>query len=196
MFTGIIEKQGRVRRPGERLLVETDYADLALGESVAVNGCCLTVVEDDGGVALFHLSPETLERTNLGALTEGGTVNLERALQAGARLSGHIVQGHVDGLARLTRVTDEGDCHEIELSLPPSLGRYCVEKGSIALSGVSLTINRVTRQPDGSATISLMIIPHTWTHTTLSSMRIGDQANVEVDILAKYVEAQLGWVSR
>src|SRR5438046_546008 len=135
MFTGIIESVAKVRAHergtgSSRLLIETGFEDLALGESVAVNGACLTVAEvsRSGGEALFCLSPETLARTSLARLAEGSRVNLERALPASGRLSGHIVQGHVDGTAALSAVRLEGESHELEFELPQALGRYCVEK--------------------------------------------------------------------
>ena len=194
MFSGIIEKVGTIKRPvieagNLSLDIETGFTDLTLGESVAVNGVCLTVVTfDAAGLANFFASAETLARTNLGALRAGGVVNLERAVALSTRLSGHVVQGHVDGFATLSAIQAEAGAHKIWLQLPPSLSRYCVEKGSIALDGISLTLNSVEDHQDGSATIGLTIIPHTWTHTNLQSRHAGDVLNVEVDILAKYVE--------
>jgi riboflavin synthase len=120
-------------------------------------------------------------------LKPGSRVNLERAMRADTRLSGHIVQGHVDGLARLHRVEEQTECHLVEFDLPASLSRYCVEKGSIALNGVSLTINRLEPRADG-ARVFITLIPHTWTHTSFSEFQPGDPINVEVDVLAKYVE--------
>jgi riboflavin synthase len=194
MFSGIIETLGRVRGldPSEGNLVltlDTGFPDLTLGESVAVNGTCLTVTSHTpDGRATFYISRESLDRTNLGGLSLGDPVNLERAVALQTRLSGHVVQGHVDGLARLERVTQDAGAHRIVLSLPRALARYCVEKGSIALDGISLTLNGVDDQPDGSALIHLTIIPHTWTATNLHIRRPGDLVNVEADILAKYVE--------
>ncbi len=194
MFSGIIENLGRVRAAdhadGNLILdLDTGFADLTQGESVAVNGTCLTVVTHDAsGRATFYASPETLARTNLGALTAGTLVNLERAVALATRLSGHLVQGHVDGLARLDAVIAEAGAHRIELTLPPNLARYCVEKGSIALDGISLTLNAVSDLPAGDCRIHLTIIPHTWTHTNLQTRRPGDLLNVESDIIAKYVE--------
>jgi riboflavin synthase len=190
MFTGIVEKTGPVRAweratGGATLTVATGYPDLALGESVAVNGVCLTVTEATReGDARFFLSEETLRLTNLsrygGAPSE---VNLERALRLGDRLSGHIVQGHVDGLARMTSARLEGDAWRMELELPRELLHYCVPKGSIALNGVSLTVNQ--REDDG---IALHLIPHTWKITNLCRLQPGDTVNCEVDVLAKHVE--------
>ena len=194
MFSGIIDKVGTIKRAlleagNLSLDIDTGFPDLTLGESVAVNGVCLTVVTfDAAGLANFFASAETLTRTNIGALRTGQTVNLERAVALSTRLSGHVVQGHVDGSATLSAIQSDAGAHKIWLQLPASLSRYCVEKGSIALDGISLTLNSVEDHPDGSATIGLTIIPHTWTHTNLQSRNVGDVLNVEVDILAKYVE--------
>ncbi|AXY21969.1 Riboflavin synthase [Komagataeibacter saccharivorans] len=200
MFSGIIEYQGHVsaaRRLDRDLeiTVETGITDLALGESVAVNGVCLTVTAfDAAGKASFFISSETLDRTALGRIVVGRTVNLERAVTAGTRLSGHIVQGHVDGTARLLEVEKTGEGRRIVFSVPARLRRYLVEKGSITLDGISLTLNEVgTPGAEGSDPdafrIALMIIPHTWDHTTLGTLKAGDAVNVEVDVIAKYVES-------
>ncbi|MFL5814044.1 MAG: riboflavin synthase [Bdellovibrionia bacterium] len=200
MFTGIIETVANVQSAtpapegASRVLLRTPWKaqDIALGESIAVNGVCLTAAEithagNQSSDVLFFLSAETLSRSNLTLLKAGTKVNLERALRADARLSGHIVQGHVDGLARLSRVEEQAECHLMEFDLPSSLSRYCVEKGSIALNGVSLTINRLEPLGDG-ARIFITLIPHTWAHTSFSEFQPGDPINVEVDVLAKYVE--------
>ena len=195
MFSGIIESLGRVRavEPGQkdvRLVLDTSLTDLDLGESVAVNGVCLTVTQGDAaGTAIFFVSPETLDRTTLGRLGAGDRVNLERAVTPTTRLSGHMVQGHVDGTATLASVTPQGDAWALLLDVPQSLRRYCVEKGSIALDGISLTINAIgsSALPDRFS-LSLMIIPHTWEHTTLGLLAAGASINVEVDVIAKYVE--------
>ncbi|MBC7736020.1 MAG: riboflavin synthase [Candidatus Saccharibacteria bacterium] len=194
MFSGIIESLGTVRdatfADGNLMLdLATGFADLTLGESVAVNGTCLTVVQfDAAGLAQFYASPETLNRTNLGTLRAGARVNLERAVSMATRLSGHLVQGHVDGLAVLDSVTPEAGAYKIVLTLPQTLARYCVEKGSIALDGISLTLNAVNDLPGGTCTIHLTIIPHTWAHTNLQTRQPGDVINVESDVIAKYVE--------
>ena len=194
MFSGIVEHIGSVRRAfleagNLSLDLDTGFVDLALGESVAINGVCLTVVTfNDSGLANFFASAETLARTNIGALRSGQIVNLERAVSLSTRLSGHMVQGHVDGFAQMAAIDADAGAYKIKLSLPPTLARYCVEKGSIALDGISLTLNSVEDQPDGSALIGLTIIPHTWAHTNLQSRKVGDVLNVEVDIIAKYVE--------
>jgi riboflavin synthase len=194
MFSGIIEKLGGVStinfdNGAMTCTVATGYPDLELGESVACNGVCLTVAKlSPSGDADFFASSETLARTNLGALKKGAKINLERSVSLNTRLSGHVVQGHVDGLAKLTSVIEEAGAWRLVVNLPAGLGRYCVGKGSIALNGISLTINTLVDRPDGTHDIGLMIIPHTWEHTNLSSLSVGDDLNVEVDVMAKYVE--------
>jgi len=195
MFSGIIERLGRlddlsIAGAARRLTLSTGFGDLTLGESVAVNGVCLTVVRYDaeGGADVF-VSPETLERSNLGAVGVGDWVNLERSVTLSTRLSGHLVQGHVDGKARLSSIANDGEAWRIELSLPQALRAFCVEKGSIALDGVSLTLNAVGEAgADGRFVIAITLIPHTWIHTNLQHRAVGDDLNVEVDVLAKYVE--------
>ena len=194
MFSGIIESLGRIESAdldqGKLILrLATGFADLSLGESVAVNGGCLTVVDfDAAGMAMFYASAETLARSNMGNLAAGGLVNLERAVSLSTRLSGHLVQGHVDGQAELLSIVPESGAYRIALMLPQHLARYAVEKGSIALDGISLTLNAVEDQPDGTARIRLTIIPHTWVHTNLQNRRLGEMLNVESDIFAKYLE--------
>ncbi|MFT9360142.1 riboflavin synthase [Acetobacter okinawensis] len=196
MFSGIIESLGQVLavEQGARSLmleVQTGLADVAEGESIAVNGVCLTAVAPAQNAPVrFFVSGETLDRTMLGALTAGAHVNLERAVTPSTRLSGHIVQGHVDGLARFVGATPVGDARRVEFDVPATLRRYMVEKGSVALDGISLTLNEVGAVHGDVFRIALMIIPHTWEHTTLGTLRAGDAVNVEVDIIAKYVEAQ------
>lgn len=194
MFSGIIERLGRIHRvtPGDGTVqfdVETGFPDLSLGESIAVNGVCLTVTEFDaqGRMSVF-VSPETLRVTALGRLAEGHRVNLERAVTPSTRLSGHIVQGHVDGVGRLDSVEPSGEARVLRFVLPARLRRYCVEKGSITLDGISLTLNRI-EEPEGEVfVVSVTIIPHTWDHTTLGGLAVGDPINVEIDVIAKYVE--------
>jgi riboflavin synthase len=204
MFTGIVQRTGKVAQVtphlggnslGSAMRIETGFPDLTLGESVAVNGVCLTVTEfTSQGHALFFISKETLDRTNLGDLRSDSLVNLERALQAGDRLSGHIVQGHVDGIAILKNIQLQGESHLVEFEIPAEVSRYCVEKGSITLDGVSLTINSIqaadpqSESPSEKAMISITLIPHTWNHTCFQGNQPGDRVNVEVDVLAKYVE--------
>ncbi|HTL13400.1 MAG TPA: riboflavin synthase [Bdellovibrionota bacterium] len=199
MFTGIIEKLGTIeaaeRKGGPnaldlRLSVRTGFKDLALGESVAVSGVCLTVVaaDADSTVAAFDVSVETLRRSNLGEFKAGSVVNLERALLPTTRLSGHWVQGHVDGLATLASITPEGETYRLEVELPADGKKYVVEKGSISLDGISLTVNGLIEDAQGLPRIQLQIIPHTWRETSLHRRKAGDRLNVEWDILAKYVE--------
>lgn len=156
---------------------------LETGESVAVNGACLTVLEPSAEGFSADVSPETLERTNLGALKAGDPVNLERALTLSQRLGGHLVSGHVDGVGVIRRLERQGDYHLLEVAAPASVTRYCIEKGSIAIDGISLTINEV----NGSA-IACMIIPHTMEATNLGTRRVGDRVNLEADLIGKYVE--------
>jgi len=195
MFTGIVERLGNVReatktRDGLETWVETGFADLTLGESVAVNGVCLTVAKFRGapsaGLVKFFLSSETLDKTAHASLRAEQKVNLERALPANGRLSGHWVQGHVDGVGTLTRVVPTGESFHLTIELPSSLLKYCISKGSICVDGISLTINSL--REDG---VELMIIPHTWEHTHLSTLAVGAMVNIEVDVLAKYVERLL-----
>lgn len=199
MFTGIIEGQGKVmdlrsESNAIRIWASTGWKDLALGESIAVNGVCLTVAEFTAeGDAYFFVSTETLDRSNLKTLKTGDRLNLERALTLQTRISGHYVQGHVDGIAPLLEtagVSESGpdqNSYRMKFEIPSELSRYCVAKGSIALNGVSLTINSLSATPAGDVA-EVMIIPHTWSHTNLSCLNAGQSVNVEVDILAKYVE--------
>jgi riboflavin synthase len=186
VFTGIVREVGRVEAVEERgesvrLVVRAPEtaSGTAVGDSVSLGGVCLTAVEVADGTVAFDAVPETLRRSTLGHLQEGGGVNVEPALRAGDPLGGHIVQGHVDGVGRIRRVDDEG----IEVEAPAEVLRYCVEKGSIAVEGVSLTIAALG---EGSFTIAL--IPHTREATTLGSVAEGDEVNLEVDVVAKYVE--------
>lgn len=193
MFTGIIETRGEVlaadvREDGARLVIGAPAvaADAGLGDSVAVNGVCLTVVGIEAGALAFDAVTETLRRTNLGELAPGHQVNLERPLRANGRFDGHIVQGHVDGVARLVCEVDEGNARRLRFDLPPELACYVVPKGSIALDGVSLTVAAA-----GDHWLEVVIIPHTWAVTSLGFKNPGDLVNVEVDVLAKYVERLL-----
>jgi riboflavin synthase len=190
VFTGIVRERGRVvaaERNGDglRLLVEAPGTAAASepGDSIAVDGCCLTVTSTADGSLAFDAVPETIARTNLGRLAAGAEVNLEPALRAGEPLGGHFVQGHVDGTARVERLEPEGDGARLALALTPELLRYCVEKGSVAVDGVSLTIAAL--REDG---IEIALVPFTLEHTTLAAAAPGDELNVEVDLLAKYAE--------
>lgn len=193
MFTGIIEGAGvvqaiEVSAAGARLVVSAPeiVSTTGIGDSVAVNGVCLTAVELRDGQLAFDAITETLRRTNLGQLTVGQKVNLERPLRANGRFDGHVVQGHVDGTAELVSVVEEGSARRLRLRLPDNLLRYVVEKGSVALDGISLTVAAV-----GEDWLEVAIIPHTWQVTSLGNKTPGDTVNVEVDILAKYVERLL-----
>lgn len=194
MFTGITEHVGKIEsiergEDGGRLRVNfagasASFASIQQGDSVMVNGCCLTAVEVGADAFLADLSGETLRRTAFGEKKAGGLVNLELPLAAGARLGGHFVQGHVDGVGRVTRLVPEGDNWRLSVRVPEDLRRYVVEKGSIAIDGISLT---VARWQDGVADVA--IIPFTHQHTSVRAMVPNDAVNIEVDILAKYVES-------
>jgi riboflavin synthase len=186
MFTGIVEELGRVvSRKGSRIVVRCPIAasDAAIGDSLSVDGVCLTVVGLDGDEASFDISQETFDRTSLGALTPDDPVNLERPATLVSRLGGHLVQGHVDGVAVATAVQpdDEGGAR-LSVRLPGDLRRYVVEKGSITLDGVSLTVAAVHGDE-----IDVALIPHTRVATTLGAIQTGDAMNVEVDVVARYV---------
>jgi riboflavin synthase len=184
MFTGIVECTGVViaSSPGQ-LAISGDLVDLAVGDSIAVNGVCLTVTSVEGGRFTADLSEETLRRTSLGAVREGHRVNLERPLAVGGRLGGHVVQGHVDGLGHVVQSSVLPGSVEMWFSVPHDLERYLVEKGSVTVDGVSLTITGL--EP---GRFSTALIPHTLEATTLGDKSLGDPVNIEVDVLAKYVE--------
>ncbi|HEY3069806.1 MAG TPA: riboflavin synthase [Gaiellaceae bacterium] len=186
MFTGIVRELGEIEAVEEsangvrlRVRAPETAAGVSVGDSVAVSGVCLTVTEDADGVIAFDAVPETLRRSTLGALRDGAQVNIEPALRTGDSVGGHFVQGHVDGVGRVRRVTEEG----LEIEAPADILRYCVEKGSIAVEGVSLTI----AQLDDDA-FAVALVPHTKDVTTLGRVKEGDEVNLEVDMLAKYVE--------
>ena len=193
MFTGIIEHVGRIAslekgHEGARLRVDAGplAATLAVSASIAVNGCCLTVVSLDGDTFAADLSAETLRRTSLGEMKSGARVNLERPLTGGKELGGHFVQGHVDGVGRVTRLAPEGPNWWLGVRVPAEIERYVAMKGSIAIDGISLTVAGVA---DG--VVQAAIIPFTYSHTNLQSLAPGDAVNLEADILAKYVERLL-----
>jgi riboflavin synthase len=195
MFTGIIEELGTVasleaRSAGARLVIkcQTVLLDASEGSSIAVNGVCLTALALTPGSFAADLAPETLARTNLGDLVPGARVNLERSVTPVTRLSGHIVQGHVDATGVLVALEESGDGNWwLKLQVPDALDRYMVHKGSIAIDGISLTIADLAAGP----VVGVTIIPHTFTHTSLGQAKIGARLNVEVDVLAKHVEKLL-----
>lgn len=187
MFTGLVECTGRVLRrvsrgPSERIVLASPLSELVLGESIAVSGACLTVVADHGGTFEADVSAETLEKTTLGELEPGAEVNLERSLKVGDRLGGHLVAGHVDGVARLAEVTASGDARRLSFEAPELLAPFIASKGSVALNGVSLTVNDVSGRRFG-----VMIIPHTLAVTNLKQLRPGSRVNLEIDLVARYV---------
>lgn len=191
MFTGIVEETGRVERvedtdDGRRLRVATTFSDLGAGDSIAVDGACLTVESFEPGAWFsVFLATETVERTSFDAVAAGDEVNLERAMAADERFDGHVVQGHVDGTTELVGVEPVDEDWLFTFALPDGLARYVVEKGSIALDGISLTVAELD---DEAGTFSVAIIPTTYEETTLSEKHVGDRIHVEVDVLAKYVE--------
>lgn len=199
MFTGIVEELGTIRAVtpnggGARLEIAcaTVLEDSVLGASIAVNGCCLTVVELGDGWWATDAQVETLDRTSLGALSPGDSVNLERPLRLADRIGGHIVQGHVDGVGRVSaRETLNDGSTLIRIGAPASVLRYIVEKGSITVDGVSLTVTTVDGSADVDATFGVALIPHTLAVTTLGVRDVGDAVNLEVDLIAKYVERLL-----
>ncbi len=193
MFTGIVEELGEIvaiERGAESAVVTVRgplvTVDAARGASIAVNGVCLTVVEHDRETFSVDVMAETLSRSCLGSLRPGALVNLERAMTASARFGGHIVQGHVDGTAQILARRPGDRWEVVQLTLPPELSRYVVEKGSITVDGVSLTVSDVTDD-----TFSVSLIPTTLELTTLGHKRVGDDVNLEVDVIAKYVERLL-----
>lgn len=195
MFTGLVEGQGIVRAAitaGDALRLEIEIPEAMRpggsqrGDSVAINGCCLTVVRLSDSVWSFEAGAETLSKTTLGELTIGSPVNLERALAANGRFGGHIVQGHVDCVASVNQITLHGDWTDMTFALPSTLAGQLVTKGSIAVDGVSLTVVSV-----GDDRFSVALIPHTLEETNLGRLTVGDRVNIETDILGKYVQKML-----
>lgn len=193
VFTGIVEEVGQVRQldvtgSGARLAIEAPLlAPLArLGDSISISGCCLTVVSIEDDLLRFEAVPETLARTSLGRLAVGSLVNLEDALRAGEPFGGHIVQGHVDGVGAISAIEAEGDGYRLTVRASAELLRYVVEKGSISVAGISLTVAAL--RGDG---FEIALIPHTWISTIVSDLEVGDPVNLEVDVIAKYVERLL-----
>jgi riboflavin synthase len=193
MFTGIVREVGRVvsadgGESGRTLVVEAPEtaASTAAGDSVSIGGVCLTAESVDAGRIRFHAVTETLRRTSLGRLAAGGEVNVEPALRAGEPLGGHVVQGHVDGLGRISSVEWEGDGLRVVVEASPEILRYCVEKGSVTVDGVSLTVAELLEDA-----FAVALVPHTLSATTLRDLAPGQAVNLEVDVLAKYVERLL-----
>lgn len=188
MFNGLIEARGTVSEltpipDGFRVMVTTPLAaDLALGESIAVNGVCLTVVETDSERFTAEISPETLRVTTLGIVQVGHSVNLERSMRADARIGGHFVQGHVDAVGQVNAIDHESDFHRVTVTFPPELAPYLVNKGSVAVDGISLTVAALEK-----GKFVVQIVPFTWEHTNLSNKTVGETVNLECDIIGKYV---------
>lgn len=203
MFTGIISGVGRITRVealgddashGKRLTVDAPAGyldDVQLGDSIAINGACMTVTQFDAGAARFTIdvSAESLDKT--AGLAEPGRINLEKALRAHDRLGGHIVSGHVDGVGRVAHFAPVGESWELRLLAPAGLAKFLAYKGSITVNGVSLTVNRVNDLPDGCE-ISINLIPHTIENTALGELKAGSRVNLEIDLIARYVERMLG----
>ncbi len=193
MFTGLIEATGTVRSielrgDQARLVVAVAFAgELTDGESVAVNGCCLTVTESDGNSASFDVLKQTLDVTSLGSLSNGSLVNLERAMRADGRFGGHFVQGHVDATGKILDFSEHGQDHRLEIALPEDIHRLCIDKGSLAIDGVSLTIAELL---ENSAVF--WIIPHTIEMTNLQQAAEGNKVNLEADVIAKHVAKLVG----
>ena len=193
MFTGIIEELGNIaavenRAAGSRITIAASLvtSDIGVGDSIAVNGVCLTAVDVSPASFSVDVSPETLERSTLVNLNAGSPVNLERAVTPTTRLGGHIVQGHVDGRGTFLSAVNEGDFWTVRIGFPPELARYFVHKGSVAVEGISLTIAALA-----GGHFDIAVIPKTWEMTNLSSLNPGDAVNLEADIIAKYVERMM-----
>jgi riboflavin synthase len=192
VFTGLVEEVGRVTSIGEGEMLRLSISagrvieDTRAGDSICVNGACLTVGEVDGRTLTFFAMPETLRRTALGSLAVGSPVNLERAMSAGSRFGGHIVQGHVDGVGEALGVRPEGDAEIWEFGAPEAVLRYCVQKGSVCVDGISLTIVSI-----GDGTFTVSILPQTRANTNLGELGAGSRVNLEADVIGKYVERLL-----
>lgn len=203
MFTGIISGLGRLSNVaplgadpshGKRLTIATPpgyLADVQLGDSIALNGACMTVTAFDAAADWFtvDISAESLDKT--AGLADPGPLNLEKALRASDRLGGHLVSGHVDGVGEVTKFAPVGESWELCIAAPQALGRYLAYKGSITVNGVSLTVNRVTDHAE-STELGINLIPHTLEHTTLGTLSVGARVNLEIDLIARYVERMLG----
>ncbi|MEN9314453.1 MAG: riboflavin synthase alpha chain [Pseudomonadota bacterium] len=196
MFTGIVAAVGRIERieplgDGVRLVVDAgslDLGDVAIGDSIAIQGACMTAVLIEGQRLSFDVSRESLSKTV--GLDQPGEVNLEKALRLSDRLGGHLVSGHVDGLGEVVRFEEIGESWRLDVRTPPELAKYFAYKGSATINGTSLTVNTVVDTPEG-AVISINLIPHTISVTTLKNLKVGDRVNLEVDLIARYVERML-----
>jgi riboflavin synthase len=192
MFTGLVEALGTVvsldaGRGQSRLVLAIPFSsELALGDSVAINGCCLTVAAIDGEQIAFDLLAQTLDVTSLGGLASDMVVNLERAMKAGDRFGGHFVQGHVDEVGKMSGIETRGQDHVVDVELPEKIARLCIEKGSLAIDGISLTIASLK-----GSIATFWITPHTWQHTNLQAAQVGQRVNLEADMLAKHVDSLL-----
>ena len=193
MFTGLVEEKGTIESVAAKdgaadfvINAPLVSADAAIGDSIAINGCCLTVVAIDGAKLTFQAGTETLSRTNLGEFKTGSAVNLERSLKVGQRMGGHYVSGHVDALATVDERNDDGQWAEFWFKVPTELTRQMASKGSVAVDGISLTLVNVETER-----FSVALIPHTLEHTTLGDRNVGAQVNIETDLLAKYVQQQM-----
>ncbi len=196
MFTGLVTHIGKVvridRSGGDwKIFIQSSMrvADIPIGASISCSGCCLTVIDKDQNWFAFNASSETLSKTVIKEWDVGTRVNLESAMRLGDELGGHMVTGHVDGLATLRSVKQDGDSHRLKIEVPEGLALYFAYKGSVAVDGISLTVNEVEGNVFG-----VSIIPHTWTQTTIGEKKEGDKLNIEVDLLARYVARQLGKV--
>lgn len=201
MFTGIITDIGTVQsitdKGGDwRIVIETgfDLSQTDIGASIACAGCCLTVVSKTANRFDVDVSAESLSKTNIGSWIEGGRTNLEQALKMGDELGGHIVSGHVDGLAKVTSITPDGDSYRVVFDAPKELAGMIAPKGSVTLDGVSLTVNEVITNNDETQ-FGVNIIPHTWEHTTFGDLKEGQSVHLEIDMLARYVARALAYHS-
>ncbi|MEY4501190.1 MAG: riboflavin synthase alpha chain [Pseudomonadota bacterium] len=193
MFTGIITDIGTITNTEQRgdlrlrIACRYDMASVTLGASIACSGCCLTVVDKGADWFAVDASAETLSKTASGGWALGRALNLERALKIGDELGGHIVTGHVDGVGEVTALAPDGDSHRVDIRVASDLAPYIAPKGSVTVDGVSLTVNSVVDNPDGSATFGLNIIPHTWSVTAFGALSVGHAVNIEIDVLARYL---------
>jgi riboflavin synthase len=195
MFTGIVEELGQIRRLTRKsvtaiidIAAKIVVSDVNVGDSISVNGVCLTVTSFDANGFTADVSEETLKRSSLNRLTQSSKVNLERAMPMGGRFGGHIVQGHVDAVGQILELSGRGGFYHLRLAIPENIRKFVVEKGSISIDGISLTVAE-----DLESAISVAVIPHTYEITNLSGLKVGDYVNIEVDVIARYLEKQLNY---